>query len=675
MISRETIDKIFETARIEEVIGDFVTLKKSGSSYKGLSPFVNEKTPSFMVSPAKQIFKDFSSGKGGNVVSFLMDHEHYSYPEALKYLANKYNIFIEETGQSDEEKVKRSERESLFLVNDFANSYFQKQLWETEEGRNIGYSYFKERGFTDEIIKEFQLGYSPEQWDAFTKQAQSESYQLDFLLKTGLTTDGRNNDRFRGRVMFPILSHTGRVLGFGGRTLQKEAKIAKYLNSPESEIYHKSKTLYGLYQAKNELSREDNCLLVEGYTDVISLYQAGVKNAVASSGTSLTKDQITLIKRYTQNITMLYDGDPAGIKASLRGIDMILEEGLNVQVLLFPDGEDPDSFARKVSPTELKEYIAEEKQDFLRFKASLLLREAGNNPLERSKAAREIVESIAVIPDALQRNAYVQECAMVLKMDEKILFTELAQVRKNHEVKEQKEKRREEQKEARLTVVENPQATATENGATSTSGGLAALQNTAHYEQERALCWLLLNFGANKYDFHEYLDGEKKPEPTINPDGTEVEDESLKESVAEYILTELAEDEISFNHPVFDFILKEMTIALDEREEVLGPDYFLRQQKAETVNVIVDLITEKYELHDWKRKKINLPESDYFVRSFALDTVLRYREKRVLDIIKEIQLKLKNSDDPAKELTSQIETLNKLNQLRVVLNAKLNRIV
>ncbi len=675
MITRETIDKIFETARIEEVIGDFVTLKKSGSSFKGLSPFVNEKTPSFMVSPAKQIFKDFSSGKGGNVVSFLMDHEHYSYPEALKYLANKYNISIEETGQTDEEKVKRSERESLFLVNDFANTYFQNQLWETEEGKNIGYSYFKERGFTDEIIKEFQLGYSPEEWDAFTKHAQKESYTLELLLKTGLTTDGRNNDRFRGRVMFPILSHTGRVLGFGGRTLQKDAKVAKYLNSPESEVYHKSKTLYGLFQAKNELSREDNCLLVEGYTDVISLYQAGVKNAVASSGTSLTKEQITLVKRYTQNITMLYDGDPAGIKASLRGIDMILEEGLNVQVLLFPDGEDPDSFSRKVSPIELKEYIAEEKQDFLRFKASLLLKEAGNNPLEKSKAAREIVESIAVIPDALQRNAYVQECAMVLKMDEKILFTELAQVRKNHEVKEEKEKRREEQKEARLTVVDNPQQGTPQAADTTPTGGLASLQNTPHYDQERAICWLLLNFGANKYDFNEYENGEKRPEPELNPDGTEIEDETLTEPVAEYILTELAQDDISFNHPVFDFILKEMTTAFDEREEVLGPDYFLRQQKAEMVNVIVDLVTEKHELHDWKRKKIILPDSDYFVRSFALDTVLRYREKRVLDIIKDIQLKLKNSEDPGKELTDQIETLNRLNQLRVTLNAKLNRIV
>lgn len=654
MITRETIDKIFETARIEEVVGDFVTLKKSGSNYKGLSPFVNEKTPSFMVSPAKQIFKDFSSGKGGNVVSFLMDHEHYSYPEALKYLARKYNIPIEETRQSEEEKEKRSERESLFLVNEFANDFFQNQLWQTEEGKNIGLSYFRERGFTDETIKEFQLGYSPEEWDAFTKHAQKESYQLEFLLKTGLTTEGRNNDRFRGRVMFPILSHTGRVLGFGGRTLQKDAKIAKYLNSPESEIYHKSKTLYGLFQAKNELSREDNCLLVEGYTDVISLHQAGVKNAVASSGTSLTKDQITQVKRYTQNITMLYDGDPAGIKASLRGIDMILEEGLNVQVLLFPEGEDPDSYSRKVSPIELKEFIADEKQDFLRFKASLLLKEAGNNPLEKSKAAREIVESIAIIPDALQRNAYVQECASVLQMDERILFTELAQVRKNKEAQQFKDQRRKEQADARLEVVDSPEK--------EKSTPLSGLTDTEHFQQEKSLCWLLLNYPDQKYEFHEPHEGES-------------EEESLEETVAEYILTELAQDEIQFRNPLFNHILQEMTTALDEREEILKPDHFIRQDEPQIVSTVVDLITEKHELHDWRRKKITLPEKDYFVRNYALQAVLRYKEKRIGDIIREIQLKLKNADDPGTELVAQIETLNKLNKLRVQINAELNRVV
>lgn len=661
MITKQTIDKIFETARIEEVIGDFVTLKKSGSNYKGLSPFSNERTPSFMVSPAKQIFKDFSSGKGGSVVSFLMEHEHYTYPEALKYLARKYNIEIEETAQSDQEKEKRSERESLFLVNEFANRFFQDQLWKTEEGKTIGLSYFRERGFTEESIHTFQLGYSPEAWEAFTQKAQEESYQLEYLVKTGLTTEkgSRHSDRFRGRVMFPILSHTGRVLGFGGRTLQKDAKIAKYLNSPESEIYHKSKTLYGLFQAKNELSREDNCLLVEGYTDVISLYQAGVKNAVASSGTSLTKEQITLIKRYTQNITMLYDGDPAGIKASLRGIDMILEEGLNVQVLLFPEGDDPDSFSKKVSPAELKEYLADEKQDFLRFKASLLLREAGNNPLEKSKAAREIVESIAIIPDALQRNAYVQECASVLQMDERILFSELAQVRKNLTARQEKEKRRDEQAAARLEVVETPEQT---------NSGQGQLHDTRHYEQEKALCWLLLNFGELRFAFHE----SEEDGPSDEDQETEIPEE---ESVAEYIITELATDGIEFIHPVFRQILKTLTETYDSQGIILKADHFIRQQKPEMINCVVDLVTEKHELHNWQSRKIYVPEKNSFVKNYTLQAVLRYKEKRIGDIIRDIQLKLKHSEDAAAELPRQIETLNKLNQLRVEINRELNRVV
>lgn len=654
MISNESIDKIFETARIEEVIADFVTLKKAGSSYKGLSPFVNEKTPSFIVSPAKQIYKDFSSGKGGNVVSFLMEHEHYSYPEALKWLAQRYNIEIEETGQTDAQKQKRSEKESLYLVNEFANRYFQDQLWNSDEGKNIGLSYFKERGFTEKTIKEFQLGYSPNEYEALTNAAQKEQYSLEFLVKSGVTkeSNGRTTDRFRGRVMFPILSHTGRVLGFGGRTLMKDAKIAKYLNSPESEIYHKSKTLYGIFQAKKELSKQDNCLLVEGYTDVISLNQAGVKNVVASSGTSLTKDQIALIKRYTQNVTILYDGDSAGIKASLRGIDMILEEGLNVQVLLFPDGEDPDSFAKKVSSTELTDYINEEKQDFLRFKAALLLKEAGNNPLEKSKAARDIVESIAVIPDALQRNAYIQECAHVLQMQERILFTELAQVMKNVAVRQEKEQQREEKAQARLQVVDNePPPSALD------------LNTTQHYEQERSLCWLLLNYGQHLCAFHE-------SEEELNED-----EEPEQETVAEYIVSELAMDEISFNNQAFNEILQGFTTAFDEHGQILNSDHFVRKEGSGIVNVVVDLVTEKHELHDWKRQKVYLPEKTAFVKSYTIQAVLRYKEKRISDLIRQIQTDLKNADNVAEELVRKIETFNKLNELRAQIDKELNRVV
>jgi len=660
MITQETINRIFEAARIEEVVGDFVTLKKSGSNYKGLSPFSNEKTPSFMVSPAKQIFKDFSSGKGGNAVTFLMEHEHYTYPEALRYLAQKYNIQIEETGQTEEEMAKRAEKESLFLVNDFANEYFKKQLWETPQGKSIGLSYFKERGFTEETIREFQLGYSPEEYEAFSRSALQSKYAEEYLTKSGLSIKkgDRLIDRFRGRVMFPILSHTGRILGFGGRTLQKEAKIAKYLNSPESEIYHKSKTLYGLYQAKNELGRDDNCLLVEGYTDVISMHQAGVKNVVASSGTALTREQINLVKRYTQNITILYDGDPAGLKASLRGIDLVLEEGMNVNVLLFPEGEDPDSYSQKVSAAELRDYIDDEKQDFLRFKASLLLKEAGDNPLEKSKAAREIVESIARIPDALQRNAYVQECAAVLKMDERILFTELAQVRKNQLEKEDKERRREEQRKARLEIVPPEEK---QEG----QGQLRTLVNTQHYEQEEAIVWLLLNHPDAVYQFTE-MDEEDEDTPA---------DEELEETVAEYIMAELQTDELELRHPVFNQILATFVERYEQHDEIISADYFIKNSSPEVVQKVADLVTEKHQIHNWSKMRIFVPEQNAFIKNFAVQSVLRYREKRINDLIQEIQLMLKDTPNKQQVFEEKGETLVRLTSLKNQINQELKRII
>lgn len=642
MISQETIDKIFDTARIEEVVGDFVTLKKSGGNFKGLSPFVNEKTPSFYVSPAKQIFKDFSSGKGGNAVSFLMEHEQYTYPEALRYLAKKYNIEIEETGQSDEDKQLRSERESLYLINDYANSYFQKQLLETEEGKNIGLSYFKERGMTSETISEFQLGYSQQSKSAFTEEALKNSYNPEFLEKTGLSKiDGdRKYDRFWGRVMFPILSHTGRVLGFGGRVLQKDAKAAKYLNSPESEIYHKSKTLYGIFQAKSHLSKLDECFLVEGYTDVISLHQAGVKNVVASSGTSLTVDQISLIKRYTQNITILYDGDAAGIKASLRGIDMILEEGLNVQVLLFPDGDDPDSYSKKVSHTELKDYLKEERQDFLRFKSSLLLKEAGDNPLEKSKVAREIVLSIAIIPDALKRNAYVSECARVLRMDERVLFSELAQIMKAKAQEKQRRPSPNDQGPPPEMEMVPEQRIATN-----------------FYIQEESLCWLLLNYGEKICAF---------------PAETEEGIEKIEESVGEHIITELVNDDLGFENVAFQNIFRRFVDAFEKEERILKAEDFLKLEDQKIIDSVVNLISDKYELHNWKSRSITLPEKDAFVEVYTQEAVLRFKEKKTTQLISKIQSQLsEGSEDP----NSQLKVLVQLNQLRVKINKKLKRIV
>ncbi|WP_421751996.1 DNA primase [Croceimicrobium sp.] len=653
MITQETIQKIMDTARIEEVIGDFVTLKKAGSSFKGLSPFSNERTPSFMVSPAKQIFKDFSSGKGGSVVTFLMEHEQFTYPEALRFLAKKYNIEIVESGQSDEERAKRDTRESLFLVNQFANEYFQDQLWNNETGRSIGLSYFKERGFTDESIKDFQLGYSHEGYEVFTQHALDKGYQLEYLSQVGLTkVDGeRKSDRFRGRVMFPILSHTGRVLGFGGRVLKKDAKTAKYLNSPESEIYHKSKILYGIYQAKQAIAKADECFLVEGYTDVVSLHQAGVKNVVASSGTALTVDQILLVKRFTRNITLLYDGDPAGIKASLRGIDLILEQGMHVQTVLFPEGEDPDSFARNNSQKELTDFLSEEKHNFLRFKASLLLSDAGNDPLSKAKAAREMVQSIALIPDELERSAYVQETARMLEMEERILFSELGQIRSAKIEKDQQRQRREErglQEEEIMKVVE-PEA--------------KGLEDSILFVQEKALTSLLLNHGSQEFNFEEVENEYGEPEESEN---------SEKESICEYILTELTQDDLDFEHPELRSILHHFIKVFNEEERVALPEEFLRGEYPARMHLVVDLIADEPELHDWKRKRIYPPDKDAYLKPYAMESVLRFKEKKIGQLIGEIQEAFKNgtSTDPEALATAQ-----QLTRLKIEINKRLNRIL
>ncbi len=632
-----------DTARIEEVIGDFVTLKKAGSNFKGLSPFSNEKTPSFMVSPAKQIFKDFSSGKGGSVITFLMEHEQYTYPEALRHLAKRYNIEVEETGQSDEEQAKRSERESMFLVNQFANDYFQEQLWKNDRGRQIGLSYFKERGFSDETIKDFQLGYSHDAYQEFCDHAIEKGYQLEFLDKVGLVkVDGeRRLDRFRGRVMFPILSHTGRVLGFGGRILRKEAKAAKYLNSPESIIYHKSKILYGIYQAKSAIARADECFLVEGYTDVISLHQAGIKNVVASSGTALTADQILLIKRYTRNITLLYDGDPAGIKASLRGIDLILEQGMNVQTVLFPEGEDPDSFAKSVSTAELVDYLKEEKSNFLAFKAKLLLKDVGNDPLAKAKAAREMVQSIALIPDELERSAYIQETARLLDMEERILFSELGQIRARSIEKENQRLQREKQglqKEELMKVVEPEKV---------------QLEDSPLYIQERELCSLLLNHGEERFPFDE-------------------EEGAEEESICEYILSELVNDELDLEHPHFRSIYQHFLKVFNEEKRIVKAEEFLRGQDKDRMHVVVDLIAEEPELHDWRRKRIYPPDKVTYLKRFTEEAVLRFKEKKISQLISESQEQLKQGQALTED---QLRTIQQLTQLKVEINRRLNRIL
>ncbi|WP_342329665.1 DNA primase [Pedobacter sp. FW305-3-2-15-E-R2A2] len=432
MINHDTITKIMETVRIEEVVGDFVSLKKRGTSLIGNCPFHNEKTPSFHVSVAKGIYKCFGCGKGGDSVHFIMDHEKYSYPEALKFLAQKYNIEVEETVQSPQNIEAQNARESLYIVSEYAASYFANEMWAGEQGRAIGLSYFKERGFREDIVKKFQLGYSPDVWDALIQSALAAGHKEEYLEKTGLSIrndKGKLYDRFRGRVMFPIHNFTGRVIGFGGRTLKTDKNVPKYVNSPESDIYHKSNVLYGLFHAKKAIRDTDNCYLVEGYADVLAVHQAGIENVVASSGTSLTTEQIRLIGRFSQNVTILYDGDAAGIKASLRGLDMILEEGLNVKVVLFPDGHDPDSYMHHVGSGEFKKYIENNRKDFILYKASILLKEAGSDPIKRAGIIRDIVESIAKIPDDIKASIFIRECSGLLQVEERILLSELNKIR------------------------------------------------------------------------------------------------------------------------------------------------------------------------------------------------------------------------------------------------------
>ncbi len=570
MITKNTIDKVFETARVEEVIGDFVQLKKAGSNFKGLSPFADEKTPSFMVSPVKQIWKDFSSGKGGNVISFLMEHEHYSYPEAIRYLAKKYNIEVEETEQTDEQKQQASERESLFLVSEYASKYFHDILLTTEKGKAIGLTYFKERGFTDETIETFQLGYALDTWDAFTQTALKKGYQLEFLEKTGLTIvrEDKQFDRFKGRVLFPIHSMSGRVLGFGGRILSNEKKAAKYLNSPESEIYHKSKILYGIYHAKQFIAREDNCYLVEGYTDVIQLYQSGIRNVVASSGTALTPEQIRLVSRLTQNITVLFDGDAAGIRASLRGIDLILEQGMNVKVVAFPEGEDPDSFARNHTEEELKEYLTQHAQDFIQFKVSLLMEEAQNDPVKKAGLIRDIVVSISKIPNNIQREIYVQECAKIMSISEKVLFSELAQLAKK-ELRDAS-KRPSQQSSSFEVVKTRPEQ--------------QKLEKVDQLNRlEKKLIEILLLYGNLTVDFVDYVEQEDE-EGNIK-----IIKEEYQNSVSNEIYLHLQDDEIEFSNEVFKKIYYEAIHQLNQNEQ-MNIDSFINHQDEEVARVVTDFL-------------------------------------------------------------------------------------
>jgi len=673
LISRETIDQVFETARVEEVIGEFVQLKKAGSNFKGLSPFSDERTPSFMVSPVKGIWKDFSTGKGGNSVSFLMEHEHYSYPEAIRYLARKYNIEIDEIEQTDEQKQQADERESMYLVSEFARDYFQNILLENEQGKAIGLSYFKERGFSNETIKKFQLGYALNEWEAFTTEALNKGYNLKYLEATGLTivkqdllaeSGTKQFDRFKGRVLFPIHSMSGRVLGFGGRILTNDKKAAKYLNSPDSEIYHKSNVLYGIHYAKQAIAKEDTCYLVEGYTDVISMYQSGVENVVSSSGTALTEGQIRLINRLTKNITILFDGDAAGIRASIRGIDLILEQGMNVRVLMFPEGDDPDSFAKKVSEEELKEYLKNNSQDFINFKVSLLMEEAKDDPVKKAGLIRDIVISISKIPDRIQQEVYVQECSRIMEISENVLFNELAQL--SNKAKREAAKKPK-TRNASFGQNEPPMDLLYPEMQLQKTPQIEKIDELKKYEKE--IIKILLLYGNNEVEFEDYVEGE-----TVDANEVEaLKKEEFTNVVSQEIYLNLQDDEVEFTDKTFKEIYFEIIIQLNQNKTI-SIDELVNHRNPEVSKLVTSILMddEKYVLSDWGRKDIVIKSKESNLAKMVQDAIYNIRRVLIEEKIKSImQITFKNDI----ERTEMFESSMNYTVLKKRLSERLNRIV
>ena len=653
MITRSTIDQVYETARVEEVIGDFVTLKKSGSNFKGLSPFSQERTPSFMVSPVKQIWKDFSSGKGGNVVAFLMEHEHFSYPEAIRFLAKRYNIEIEETEQTDEEKEKANAKESLYLVNQFAQESFEKDLWELSEGMAIGLSYFKERGFTDEIIRFFGLGYAAEQKDFFYSKALKAGYSEEYLVATGLVikSDYGGVDRFRGRVIFPIRSMGGRVQGFGGRILSATAKTAKYLNSPESEVYHKSQVLYGLYEAKKAIAKEDLCYLVEGYTDVIQMYQNGIENVVSSSGTALTPEQIRLIRRLTSNIVVLFDGDAAGLRAALRGVDLILEQGMNVRICTFPDGEDPDSFAKANSEEEIKAYLQTESKDFIEFKTAVLLKDTNNDPVKKAATVREIVQSISKIPDPIKQEIYIKQCAASLDVSEPVLFNALAQ----EQTKTQKPVRK-------INPSDLPQP---------------VIQKTPQSEQavnplfflERQIISILIQYGNQEATFDELI-------MSTDEDGNLVEEsKTVLSKVYEKVFLDLQQYEVELIQPEFQELYAQL-IESYQLEGVLKLEKIMQQENPTLGKIISDILLadEVHQLHDWEKKNIFVKQRQSVVGQLVSETILTFRRYLIDQKIQSLLVEVKEKKSTELE-TEFLEEVMQYQSLKKLLSQKLNRVL
>ena len=644
MISKTTIDKVFEQSLVEEVVGEFVQLKKSGSNYKGLSPFSNEKTPSFVVSPVKQIWKDFSSGKGGNAVAFLMEHEHFTYPEAIKYLARKYNIEIEETQVSSLDKEKASEKESLFIVSEYAKDFFSDTLFNSSEGKSIGFSYFKERGFSDETIKKYDLGYLPDKLNYFSKEAIANGYDPVFLEKSGLSIfqNKKSIDRFRGRVIFPIHSMSGRILGFGGRILNNQLKTAKYLNSPESLIYNKSKILYGIFYAKQDIAKLDNCFIVEGYTDVIQLHQKGIKNVVSSSGTALTIDQITLIRRLTSNVTMLFDGDKAGVNATLRGIDIILTAGLNVNVCSFPNGEDPDSYSQDKSYVEIDDYLKNNSKDFIQFKASILAQNSKNDPISKANTINEIINSISIIPDRIKQEIYVKHCSSIMDISEEVLFNSLAQKTKNeiHSISKK-----------RIAKVQK----ATKNK-----------DVDLLFELEKKIIEILLLYGSKEENFEELIlkndeDGNVVLEPT-----------TVNSLVYEKIFLDLQQDEIEFTNESFKIIYEKIINEFQKNQKLIL-EVFLNSLNQDLANHVTGILMneDQYELHDWLSKDIFVKHKDKVISQLVSETILSLRTFLINKKVEELKEETKDSLENNKIL----EEIGEYHKLKTILSKKLNRVL
>lgn len=642
LISKNSIDTIFNTARVEEVISDFVQLKRAGSSLKGLSPFTDEKTPSFVVSPAKQIWKDFSTGKGGNVVSFLMELEQFSYPEALRWLAKRYNIEIEEdTTFSPEQKEAQKSKESLYILTEVAKNFFVNQLHESEEGNIIGLSYFKERGFSNEIIKRFELGYSPNKWDAFAEYAEKKGYSKEVIEASGLVSykeDGKRFDKFRERVIFPIYSYSGRPIGFGGRILRNDVKAAKYLNSPENEIYFKSKTLYGLFQAKQAIVKKDECLLVEGYTDVLSMHQAGIENVVASSGTALTKEQIVMIKRLTSHVTVMYDGDAAGIRASFRGIDMILAQELNVKILPLPEGEDPDSFAKKHSSSELSAYIKDHSTDFIKFKANLLLEEAKQDPVKKSELIREIIKSIALIPNMIQRELYIMETAKIMEIREDVLFKTLAQIDNREEPTFPIADRKPE-----LTIVPS-------------NNKKIVVNHLTIVEDE--IIKLIMQFG----DLEVELKDDKN--------------ELYQTTVIEEIVNQFNHNDLQLSNPFYQSILDEVKIGL-ESDELRSGTYFSRSTNQDITQLATQMMIDSHSISEnWKLKQgISTKTIEDSISKDLFDVLLRFKALYIENEIKTLMNSIKDPEMTEIERSEIIKKVMELTKIKMFFNSHLDRII